>query len=84
MAGVGRRGFAAAARAALFTSNMGGEGPRGMLGGPFLDIAAAVRSEFVFFISFLLLSCASSYSCTGALNSCNEGTGSINQRDAMN
>ncbi|GAW01376.1 lim domain containing protein [Lentinula edodes] len=44
MAGVGRRGFAAAARAALFTSNMGGEGPRGMLGGPFLDIAAAVRT----------------------------------------
>ncbi|KAJ3995627.1 hypothetical protein F5050DRAFT_262572 [Lentinula boryana] len=44
MAGVGRRGFAAAARAALFTSNMAVHGGEGMPGGPFLDIAAAVRT----------------------------------------
>ncbi|KAE9409520.1 hypothetical protein BT96DRAFT_931708 [Gymnopus androsaceus JB14] len=43
MAGVGRRGFAAAARAALFTNAMGG-GSMGMQDrrGPFLDMDAAI------------------------------------------
>lgn len=54
MAGVGRRGFAAAARAALFTNAMGG-GSMGMQDrrGPFLDMdaAIAISSEWIYLSS---------------------------------
>lgn len=62
MAGVGRRGFAAAARAAMFTQPSSGmsynsQPPNRRADPPrFLDTEAASRCMFIYFLTNILLS----------------------------